>query len=59
LCGHLNNLLLFWFQASATMLMKSAVFWGITWHRVVILYRHCGTWYRARNVGKQLPHDAV
>jgi hypothetical protein len=41
------------------MLMESAVFWGITWHRVVIVYRRFGTTYRSRIVGKQLPHDAA
>jgi hypothetical protein len=31
--------LIFWFQASAAMLMKSMVFWVITRRRVVIIYR--------------------
>jgi hypothetical protein len=35
------------FQASATMLMKSAVFWGIMQCRVVIVYRRFGTMYRS------------
>jgi hypothetical protein len=37
-----------WFQASAAMLMRSALFWGITQRRVVILYRRFGTTYRSR-----------
>jgi hypothetical protein len=67
-----------------SVILKSAVFWGITRRRVVIVYRSFGTTYRShlhgsrvffsplglltredgtdtfsRNVGKQLPHDAV
>jgi hypothetical protein len=46
------------------MLMKSAVFWGITGRRVVIvplglLTREDGTDTLSRNVGKQLQHDAA
>jgi hypothetical protein len=32
-----------WFQASAAMLMKSAVFWGVTRRHMVIVYRRFGT----------------
>jgi hypothetical protein len=44
--------------------MKSVVFWVITRRRVVIIYRRFGTREDgtdtlSRNVGKQLPHDAV
>ena len=35
------------FQASAAMLMISALFWDITWRRLVIVYRRFGTTYRA------------
>jgi hypothetical protein len=35
-----------WLQASAAMLMRSALFWGIRQRRVVTLYRHFGTTYR-------------
>jgi hypothetical protein len=38
---------LFWFQASAAMLIKCAVFWGITRRRVVIVYRRFRTTYRS------------
>jgi hypothetical protein len=46
-----------WFQASAAMLMKSVVFWVITWRRVVIirvgiLTCEDGTDTLSRNVGK-------
>jgi hypothetical protein len=57
------------FQASATMLLKSVVFWGITRRRVVIIFflsfllrlLTCedGTDTLSRNVGKQLPYDAA
>jgi hypothetical protein len=60
-----------WFLASATMLMRSTLFWDITWHHVVIVYQCFGTMYRlvglltledgtdtlSQNIGKQLPHD--
>jgi hypothetical protein len=39
------------FQASAVMLMRSALFWGITQRRVVILYRRFGTTYRSNLEG--------
>jgi hypothetical protein len=43
--------------------IKSAVFWGITRRRVVIVYRRFGTMYPShtlsQNVGKQLTHDAA
>ena len=63
-----------WFQVSAAMLMKSAVFWDITRRRVVIAYRRFGTKVSvplglltredgtdtlSRNVGKKLPHDVA
>jgi hypothetical protein len=35
------------FQASAAMLMRSALFWGVTQRQVVILYRRFGTTYRS------------
>jgi hypothetical protein len=42
------------------MLMKSVVFWVITRRRVVIVViKVDGTDTLSRNVGKQLPHDAV
>jgi hypothetical protein len=34
-----------WFQVSAAMFMRSALFWYITQRRVVILYRRFGTMY--------------
>jgi hypothetical protein len=64
-----------WFQASAAMLMRSALFWDITRRSVVIVCRRFGTTYRShllglltrengtdtlsRNVGKQLSHYAA
>jgi hypothetical protein len=36
-----------WFQASAAMLMKSSVSWGIMQRRVVIVYQRFGTAYRS------------
>jgi hypothetical protein len=63
------------FHASAATLMRPVLFWDITRRRVVIVHRRFGTMYRShllglltledetdtlsRNVGKQLPHDAV
>jgi hypothetical protein len=44
-----------WFQASAAMLMRSALFWNITQRRVVILYRRFGTDRLSRNIGTELP----
>jgi hypothetical protein len=41
------------FQASAAMLMKSVVFWVITRHRVVIIYRRFGTTYRSHPHGSR------
>jgi hypothetical protein len=35
------------------MLMKSAVFWGITQRRVVIVYRRFGTTYRPILTGQE------
>jgi hypothetical protein len=43
-----------WFQASAAMLMKSAVFWGITRRREVIIYRRFGTTYRSHPHGSRV-----
>jgi hypothetical protein len=40
-----------WFQASASMLMRSTLFWDITQRRAVILYRRFGTKYRPRFQG--------
>jgi hypothetical protein len=37
----------FLFQASAAMLMKSTLFWGITRRRVVIVHRRVGATDRA------------
>ena len=36
-----------WFEASAAMLIRSALFWDITQRRLVILYRRFGTTYRS------------
>jgi hypothetical protein len=36
-----------WFQASAAILMKSALFWGVTQSQVVILYWRFRTMYRS------------
>ena len=36
-----------WFQASAAIQMRSALFWGIMQHRVVIPYRQFRTTYRS------------
>jgi hypothetical protein len=36
------------------MLMKSAVFWGITWCRVVIVYRRFVTTYRSHPHGPRV-----
>jgi hypothetical protein len=36
-----------WFQASATMWMKFALFWDITKRRMIIPYRRFGTSYRS------------
>jgi hypothetical protein len=46
-----NDMACPWFQASATMLMRSALFCDITRHRVVIVYRHFGTTYRSHLQG--------
>jgi hypothetical protein len=54
------------FQASASMLMRSALFWDITRRRVVTtdvsgqrVKSEVGTDTLSRNVGKQLPHNAA
>jgi hypothetical protein len=49
----LRNKSTFWFQVSAAMLMKSALFWGITLRRVVIVYRRFGTTYRSHPHGSR------
>jgi hypothetical protein len=36
-----------WFQASAAILMRSALFWGVTQRPVRIFYRRFGTTYRS------------
>jgi hypothetical protein len=43
-----------WRQASAEMLMRSALFWDITQRRVVILYRRFGTTYRPHFKGQDV-----
>jgi hypothetical protein len=43
------------FQASATILMRTALFWDITRHRVVIIYRRFGTTYRTHLQGSRCP----
>jgi hypothetical protein len=43
-----------WFQASAAMFMKSAVFWGIMRRRVVIFYRRFGITYRSHPHGSRV-----
>jgi hypothetical protein len=45
--SHGNIIIHLWFQASAAMLMRSALLWGITQHWVVILYRCFKTTYRS------------
>jgi hypothetical protein len=45
----------FWFRASAAMLMRSALFWDITRRRVVIVYRRFGTTYRSHLQGSGIP----
>jgi hypothetical protein len=44
-----------WFQPSAAMLMRSALFWGVTQSRVVIFYRLFGTTYRSHIQGSRSP----
>ena len=44
-----------WFQASAAMLLRSALFWDITQRRVIILYRRFGTTYRSHLKGSRSP----
>jgi hypothetical protein len=44
-----------WLQASAGVLMRSALFWGITQRRVVILYWRFGTTYRSHLQGPKSP----
>jgi hypothetical protein len=47
-----------WFQASAAVLMRSALFWGVTQHRMVILYRRFGT-CRSHLQGSRSPRFRV
>jgi hypothetical protein len=42
-----SSLGLLWFQTSAAMFTRSALFWDITLRRVVIVYRRFGTTYRS------------
>jgi hypothetical protein len=46
---------LLWFEASAAMLIRSALFWGIRQHRMVILCRRFGTTYRSHLQGSRSP----
>jgi hypothetical protein len=43
------------FQASATMLTRSALFWGITQRRMVNICRRFGTTYRSHLQGSRSP----
>jgi hypothetical protein len=43
-----------WFQASAAMLMRCALFWDVTQCHVVIVYRRFGTTYRSHSQGSRL-----
>jgi hypothetical protein len=43
-----------WFQASAVMLTRSALFWASTQRRVVILYWRFGTTYRSVFKGQEV-----
>jgi hypothetical protein len=47
-----------WLRASAAMLMRSALFCGITQRRVVILYRRFGTTYRSHLQASRSPRRA-
>jgi hypothetical protein len=47
-----------WFQPSTVMLKRSALFWGITQHRGLILYRRFGTTYRSHLQGSRSPRRA-
>jgi len=40
-----------WFQTSAAMQMRSALFWDFTHHRMVTSYRRFGTTYRSLEDG--------
>jgi hypothetical protein len=44
-----------WFQASAAMLMRSAVLWGVMQRWVVILYQHFGTTHQSHFQGSRSP----
>jgi hypothetical protein len=43
----------FWRNSSITNHMRSALFWVLTQHRVVILYQHFGTMYRSHLQGSR------
>ena len=47
------------FQASATKQVRSALFWEITQHIVVIPEWRSGTTYWSQNVSKELPLHAA
>jgi hypothetical protein len=47
ICCLFNNAFSAWFQASAPMLMRSALFWDRTQRHMVIFYRRFGTTYRS------------
>jgi hypothetical protein len=44
-----------WFQASATMLMRYALFWGITQRWMVFFYLNIGTAYQSHLQGSRSP----
>jgi hypothetical protein len=44
-----------WLRASLAMLMRTALFWGVTQRRVVILCRRFGTTYRSHLQGSISP----
>jgi hypothetical protein len=47
------------FQASAAMLIRSALLWDITQRRVVIVYRRFGTAYRSHLQGSRSQNQEV
>jgi hypothetical protein len=52
--GVINTETWSWFQSYVAMLMRSALFWGITRRRVIIVYRRFGTTYRYHLHGSHL-----
>jgi hypothetical protein len=48
-----------WIQASAAMLIRSALFWGIKHRRMVIFYWRFGTTYRSHLQGSRSPGDPI